>query len=123
MKRHDEFRGRYTAFHLPDIEKCAYESSSGSYICKKENSSLELEEEEDIWGELENFFRIKIYNILDEEAKKLLTEILHWIERQDIYGTALLISLHWEEIEVLFKESGCQDKIVELIMDLRFPKE
>lgn len=120
MKRHDEFRGRYTTFHLPDIEKCSYENLLDSCICKKENSSLE---EEDIWGKLENFFRIKIYNILDEEAKKLLTEILHLIERQDIYGTALLISLHWEEIEVLFKESGCQDKIVELIMDLRFPKE
>ena len=117
MKRHDEFRGRYTAFHLPDIEKCTYESSLDSCMCKKENSSLGLEE--DIWGDLEKFFGIKIYNIPDEEAKKLLTEIL----RQDRYGTALLISLYWEKIEALFKESVCRDKIIELIMDLRFPKE
>ena len=121
MKRHDECRGRYTVFHLPDIEKCSYEKNMDSCICKKEEASLE--EDEDIWSELEKLFKIKIDGILEEEAKKLLTEILQWIEIRDMYGNALMLSLYWEELEVLFEERVYQDMMIGIITDLRFSKE
>jgi len=115
MKRHDECHGRYTVFHLPDIEKCSYE--------KNRDLCMRREEEEDIWSELEKLFKIKMDVILEEEAKKLLTEILHWVEKRDMYGTAVMISLYWEELEILFEERVYQDIMIGLIKNLRFSEE
>jgi len=119
MKRYNEYCGRYTSFHLPDIEECSYERLLDSSVCKKGVFFLE----EDIWSELENLFRLKINNTLDEDVINLLTEIVQWVESRDIYAAMLLISLCWEEMELIFEEKESLDRIADFVAELRFSIE